>query len=72
MYFDYYMINSVYGIGVYIKGCLFLSQLGYIIGEKVLVKILLDYFEIWKFKYLNDNDFVWIVEKVLGLELDWY
>ncbi len=69
---DHYMTNSAYGTGAYTKGRLFLSQLGYIIGEKALAKTLLDYFETWKFKHPNDNDFVRIAEKASGLELDWY
>lgn len=69
---DHFMTNSAYGTGSYTKGRLFLSQLGYIIGEKALAKTLLDYFETWKFKHPNDNDFVRIAEKASGLELDWY
>ncbi|NRB51711.1 MAG: M1 family metallopeptidase [Saprospiraceae bacterium] len=69
---DHFVSNSAYGTGAYTKGRLFLSQLGYIIGEKALAKTLLDYFEIWKFKHPNDNDFVRVAEKVSGLELDWY
>ncbi|MBX2877151.1 MAG: M1 family metallopeptidase [Saprospiraceae bacterium] len=69
---DHYVTNSAYGTGAYTKGRLFLSQLGYIIGEKALAKTLLDYFETWKFKHPNANDFVRIAEKASGLELDWY
>jgi len=69
---DHYRTNSAYGTGAYSKGRLFLSQLGYIIGEKALAKTLLDYFETWKFKHPNANDFVRIAEKASGLELDWY
>lgn len=69
---DHFMTNSAYGTGSYTKGRLFLSQLGYIIGEKALAKTLLDYFETWKFKHPNANDFVRIAEKASGLELDWY
>lgn len=69
---DHFQSNSAYGTGSYTKGRLFLSQLGYIIGEKALAKTLLDYFETWKFKHPNSNDFVRIAEKASGLELDWY
>ena len=69
---DHFMSNTAYGTGSYTKGRLFLSQLGYIIGEKALAQTLLDYFETWKFKHPNANDFVRIAEKASGLELDWY
>lgn len=69
---DHFVTNSAYGTGSYSKGRLFLSQLGYIIGEKALAQTLLDYFETWKFKHPNANDFVRIAEKASGLELDWY
>lgn len=69
---DHFQTNSAYGTGSYTKGRLFLSQLGYIIGEKALAQTLLDYFETWKFKHPNSNDFVRIAEKASGLELDWY
>ncbi|MEZ5043564.1 MAG: M1 family metallopeptidase [Saprospiraceae bacterium] len=69
---DHYVTNRAYGTAAYTKGSLFLSQLGYIIGEKALAKTLLDYFETWKFKHPNANDFIRIAEKVSGLELDWY
>jgi aminopeptidase N len=47
-------------------------QLGYIVGDKVLDKILLEYYNEWKFKHPNPNDFIRVAEKVSGLELQWY
>ena len=35
-------------------------------------KGLLSYFNTWKFKHPNSNDFLRIMEKQSGLELDWY
>lgn len=69
---DHYNTNYAYSIASYSKGCIFLSQLGYIVGEKVLDKILLEYYNEWRFKHPNPNDFIRIAEKVSGIQLQWY
>jgi hypothetical protein len=33
---------------------------------------MLDFFNTWKFKHPDDNDFIRVMENVSGLELDWY
>jgi Peptidase family M1 domain len=69
---DHFATNYAYSRAAYVKGDAFLVQLGYIIGEENLAKGMLKYFNEWKFKHPNDNDFVRIMEKQSGLELDWY
>lgn len=69
---DHYNTNYAYSVASYSKGCIFLSQLGYIVGEKVLDKILLEYYNEWRFKHPNPNDFIRIAEKVSGIQLQWY
>ena len=69
---DHYNTNRAYGIGSYVKGQVFIKQLEYVIGKKDFDKALLDYYETWKFKHPNPNDFIRIFEKNSGLELDWY
>ena len=69
---DHYVTNGAYGRAAYSKGATFLSQLGYVIGEENLKAGLLKYFDTWKFKHPNSNDFIRIMEKQSGLELDWY
>lgn len=69
---DHYNNNFAYSIDAYSKGATFLEQLGYITGAAVRNKILLDYYDQWKFKHPNDNDFLRIAEKVSGMKLDWY
>jgi hypothetical protein len=69
---DHFNTNFGYSMAAYTKGAVFLSQLGYIVGEKVRDQILLEYYNQWKFKHPNANDFVRIAEKVSGLELQWY
>lgn len=69
---DHFNTNYAYEVGSYSKGSMFLAQLGYIVGEKNLDKILLEYYNEWKFKHPNPNDFIRVAEKVSGLELQWY
>lgn len=69
---DHYHTNAAYGVAAYSKGAIFLSQLGYIIGEENLAKGMLSYWDTWKFKHPNANDVIRVMEKQSGLELDWY
>ena len=69
---DHFVTNTAYGIGSYSKGAVFLHQLSYIIGQENLDRGMLRYFDTWKFKHPNSNDFIRIMEKESGLELDWY
>ncbi|HYJ64813.1 MAG TPA: M1 family metallopeptidase [Parafilimonas sp.] len=69
---DHFNTNYAYSVGSYSKGSIFLAQLGYIVGENNLDKILLEYYNEWKFKHPNANDFIRVAEKVSGLELQWY
>lgn len=69
---DHFSLNTAYGIGSYSKGCIFLNQLQYIIGQDAFDKGMLDYYNTWKFKHPNINDFIRIMEKNAGMELDWY
>jgi hypothetical protein len=67
---DRYQINGAYS--AYSKGCVFLSQLSYIIGQDNLERTLKTYFKEWSFKHPTPNDFIRVAEKISGLELDWY
>ncbi|HMQ47828.1 MAG TPA: M1 family metallopeptidase [Saprospiraceae bacterium] len=69
---DHFLTNAAYGVGAYVKGDIFLSQLKYIIGDDAFAKGMLRYFHTWKFKHPNPNDFIRVMEKESGLELDWY
>ncbi len=69
---DQYETNFAYGRAAYSKGAVSIAQLGYIIGEEARNKALLRYFNEWKFKHPDLNDFVRVAEKTSGLELDWY
>ena len=69
---DHFRTNSAYGVSSYVKGHIFLSQLEYVIGEKAFRNGMKKYFETWKFKHPYVNDFIRVMEKESGLELDWY
>jgi hypothetical protein len=69
---DHYESNFGYSINSYSKGCLFLSQLGYVTGDSVLKKIMLAYYDRWKFKHPSPQDFVKTAQDISGLQLAWY
>ena len=69
---DHFNTNLAYGAAAYSKGCVFLSQLGYIAGEENLNKIMLEYYRLWRFKHPNASDFIRVAEKVSDMKLDWY
>ncbi len=69
---DYFKTNGAYSTSTYSKGGVFVAQLGYIMGEDVLYRTLRRYFDEWKFKHPDPNDFLRIAEKESGMQLDWY
>ncbi|QLG45381.1 M1 family metallopeptidase [Costertonia aggregata] len=69
---DRYDSNTPYGISAYSKGSIFLSQLGYVIGQDKLMQTIRKYYEDFKFKHPVPNDIKRTAEKVSGMELDWY
>lgn len=69
---DRYEFNRAYGASAYSKGATFLAQLGYIIGDDVRDQVILEYYNQWKFKHPDPNDFKRVAERVSGFELDWY
>ena len=69
---DRYALNFAYGIAAYSKGSIFLSQLGYVIGQDKLMESIREFYKKFKFKHPVPNDMKRVAEKVSGLELDWY
>jgi len=69
---DRYHTNRAYGIASYSKGCIFLSQLEYVIGAENVAKTLKKYYNDFSFKHPTPNDFKRCAEKVSGIHLDWY
>jgi hypothetical protein len=72
MHADHFETNRAYGTTAYSIGCIFLHQLGYVVGEEIIATSLIEYYNFWRFKHPTPNDFLRIVEKNSGLELDWY
>lgn len=69
---DHFNTNVGYSVAAYSKGCVFMEQLGYIVGASVRDKILLEYYKQWRFKHPNASDLVKLSEDVSGIKLDWY
>ncbi|MDR1876706.1 MAG: M1 family metallopeptidase [Flavobacteriaceae bacterium] len=69
---DHYETNNGYSVAAYIKGEMFLVQLGYIVGEQNLSRIMKEYFKTWKFKHPTDRDFIHIAQKISQMDLKWY
>ncbi|GEL10267.1 peptidase M1 [Flavobacterium glycines] len=69
---DRYDLNRSYSISSYVKGSIFLSQLGYLIGQDKLAETIKRYYQDFKFKHPTPNDIKRTAERVSGAELDWY
>jgi len=69
---DRYHSDRVWSSNAYQKGCLFLTQLGYIMGQENLDKTIKKYYQDFKFKHPTPNDIKRTAEKVSGLQLEWY
>jgi hypothetical protein len=69
---DHHDDGRAYTFATYVKGELFLVQLGYIVGEPVLSSILKEYYQQWKLKHPTDRDFMHIAQKMSGMDLKWF
>jgi hypothetical protein len=69
---DHFTTNRAYGISAYSLGTVFLHQLKYIIGEENFYKGMRRYYNTWKLKHPEPNDFIRVMEKVSGMQLKWY
>lgn len=67
---DMYESNWGYGASAYSKGTLFLENLSYIVGKKVVYSILKEYYNQWAFKHPTPENFIRIAEKESGINLD--
>ena len=68
---DHFNTNYAYSNAAYSKGATLLGILGYVIGDSVRDAVLLNYYNTWKFKHPNANDFFRVAEKTSGLQLQW-
>ncbi|MBS1548632.1 MAG: M1 family metallopeptidase [Bacteroidetes bacterium] len=69
---DHHDDGKAYTFSTYVKGELFLVQLGYIVGEPLLSAILKEFYQQWKLKHPTDRDFMHIAQKMSGMDLKWF
>jgi Peptidase family M1 domain len=69
---DHFTTNRAYSTMAYSMGAVFLEQLKYLIGEENFYKGMLRYYNTWKMKHPEPNDFIRVMEKTTGLQLHWY
>ena len=69
---DQFNTNYAYSNAAYNKGCVFLEQLGYIIGGPQRDSLMLNYYNQWRYKHPNPVDFLVLAQKQTGLQLQWY
>jgi len=69
---DHFNTNRGYSVQSYGLGTVMLEQLKYIVGEANFYKGMKLYYNTWKFKHPDPNDFIRVMEKVSGLQLKWY
>lgn len=69
---DHFSTNAAFSVASYVNGAVFAHQLEYVVGKQAFDKGLLRYYNEWSFKHPTPNDFIRVMEKTSGLELDWY
>ncbi len=69
---DHFERNIAYSVASYVKGMIFLNQLGYITGRDALDRGLKRFYYEWKFKHPTGADFIRTMERESGMQLYWY
>jgi Peptidase family M1 domain len=69
---DHFSTNRSYSVSAYSMGAIFVNQLKYLIGEETFYKGMRRYYNTWKFRHPEPNDFIRVMEKTSGLQLHWY
>ncbi|MEQ9423341.1 MAG: M1 family metallopeptidase [Cyclobacteriaceae bacterium] len=68
---DHFSKNAAHSAN-YQKGALTLHQLNYLVGKETFFKAMRRYYKEWSFKHPDKEDFIRVMEKESGLELDWF
>ncbi len=68
---DHFTSNNSYSISI-AMGSIYLHQLRYIIGDENFYKGMKRYFNEWKMRHPEPNDFLRVMERTSGLQLKWY
>jgi hypothetical protein len=69
---DHFSTNRAYSTAAYSMGAVFLHQLKYLIGAENFYKGMKRYYNTWKMRHPEPNDFVRVMEKTSGMQLHWY
>ncbi len=69
---DHFTTNRAYSTASYSIGAVFLQQLKYLIGDAHFYDGMKRYYNSWKMKHPEPNDFMRVMEKTSGLQLQWY
>ncbi|MBP9926626.1 MAG: M1 family peptidase, partial [Cyclobacteriaceae bacterium] len=69
---DHFTTNRAYGTAAYSMGAIFLHQLKYIIGTDNFYTGIKRYYNTWKMRHPEPNDFLRVMEKTSGMQLHWY
>jgi hypothetical protein len=69
---DHFATNRAYGVNAYSVGAVFLHQMKYIIGEEAFYRGMKRYYNTWKMRHPEPNDFLRVMEKESGIQLHWY
>lgn len=69
---DHHDGGAAYSHASYVKGQMFLIELGYIIGEPALSTVMKEFYNEWKMKHPAPRDFMHIAQKVSGMDLKWF
>ncbi|MBL7860551.1 MAG: M1 family metallopeptidase [Cyclobacteriaceae bacterium] len=69
---DHFSTNRAYSTAAYSLGAVFLHQLKYLIGTENFYKGMKRYYNTWKMRHPEPNDFLRVMEKTSGLQLHWY
>ena len=69
---DHFQTNLAYSVASYGKGAVFQRQLSYIVGEEAFKRGMLLYFDKWKYRHPEPADYIRVMERASGMELDWY
>jgi hypothetical protein len=69
---DHYTTNRAYSTAAYSMGSMLLNQLKYIMGGETFYRAMRNYYNAWKFRHPEPNDFIRVMEKTSGLSLSWF